>query len=107
MFTITPESSIREAVAVLAANNIGALIVVDGRGVPAGILSERDVIRRLSASPGVLDSNVSDLMSSPVVSGTSNDDLESVLRTMTTRRFVTCRWSMTANSLAWSPSRPG
>lgn len=87
VFTITPESPIREAVAVLAANNIGALIVVDSNGAPTGIISERDIIRRLSASRSVLDSTVGDLMSSPIVSGTSNDDLESVLRTMTTRRF--------------------
>jgi len=87
VFSIRPDASIREAVAVLAANNIGALIVTIGTGVPEGILSERDIIRRLAESPEVLSASVRELMTSPVVSGTSADDLDSVLRTMTARRF--------------------
>ena len=87
IFTITASATIREAVAELAANNIGALIVIDGKRLPEGILSERDIIRRLSSSPGALDSTVAELMSTPVVCGTSEDDVESVLRTMTTNRF--------------------
>jgi CBS domain-containing protein len=35
----------------------------------------------------VLTEKVADLMTSPVTSGTSNDDVDSVLRTMTTKRF--------------------
>ena len=87
VFTIGPEATIDEAIGTLALNNIGALIVVDSIGTPSGILSERDVIRRLSTSGAVLDLQVADLMTSPVISGTSNDDLDAVLRTMTERRF--------------------
>ena len=86
-FTITADATIREAVRELAAQNIGALIVLDGKKLPEGILSERDIIRRLSSSPTALDSTVGELMSTPVVCGTSEDDVESVLRTMTANRF--------------------
>ena len=87
VFTVRPEASIRAAVAELAANNIGALIVCDEPGAPVGIISERDVIRRANVDDSVLDLTVSDLMTTSVISGTSNDDLDSVLRTMTDRRF--------------------
>jgi CBS domain-containing protein len=87
VFTIDPASSVRGAVARLAENNIGALIVLDAAGAPVGIISERDIIRALARGGEVLDARVDELMSSPVVTGTSNDDLEGVLRTMTSRRF--------------------
>lgn len=87
VFTTASATSIRGAVAELATNNIGALIVLSENGLPVGILSERDIIRELSLRPNVLDSSVGDLMTSPVVCAASSDDLDSVLRTMTSRRF--------------------
>ena len=38
-------STIRQALALLAEHNIGALVVVDEAAAPAGILSERDIVR--------------------------------------------------------------
>jgi CBS domain-containing protein len=87
VFTIEPAAEISVAIARLADNNIGALIVVDDAGAPVGILSERDIIRAFARGGEVLGANVADLMTSPVISGTSNDDLDGVLRTMTARRF--------------------
>lgn len=87
VFTVRPEVTVREAVAELAANNIGALIICDQPGAPVGIMSERDIIRRLNVDDGVLDSPISELMTTPVILGTSNDDLDTVLRSMTDRRF--------------------
>ena len=43
--TCRPEHSIRQALALLAEHNIGALVVVDETAVPAGMLSERDIVR--------------------------------------------------------------
>ncbi len=87
VFTIGPGASIRDAVDVLAGNNIGALIVIGPAGAPAGVLSERDIVREIANSPGVIHKNVSDVMTTPVVTGTPEDDVDSVLRTMTARRF--------------------
>ena len=42
--TVSPEQSIREALALLERHNIGALIAVQGES-PVGILSERDIVR--------------------------------------------------------------
>ena len=43
--TCRAEQSIRQALALLAEHNIGALVVVDEAGGAAGMLSERDVVR--------------------------------------------------------------
>lgn len=85
--TVRPEQSVREAIAVLAARNIGALPVLDEAGALVGIISERDVIHRVARDATVLDAAVSTVMTRDVVVGSPQDELESVVLTMTNRRF--------------------
>ena len=60
--TISPDATVRELVALLAEHNVGALVVSqDGERV-SGIVSERDVVRRLHDDEAVLDSPVSAIM---------------------------------------------
>ena len=87
VFIASPATTIRQAMTELAANNIGALIVLGEDGQPVGILSERDLIRELSKDDGVLGGVVADYMTSPIVTGLVSDDAEAVLRTMTVKRF--------------------
>ena len=47
VFAVSPSSTIEEAVNLLGEKNIGAVVVKDGAGRPAGILSERDVVRMM------------------------------------------------------------
>ncbi|MBM2577714.1 CBS domain-containing protein [Jannaschia sp. Os4] len=88
VLTISPEASVSDAVAELAARGIGALVASpDGRSV-AGILSERDVVRALGAEgPGALASRVGDLMTAKVEVTACDDTAESVLGRMTEGRF--------------------
>src|ERR1700691_6131321 len=46
--TIEPTTDVASAISLLAAHNIGALIVVDSNQQVAGIISERDVVRELA-----------------------------------------------------------
>lgn len=85
--TIQPEQSIREAVRLLRRHNVGALVVVDAQDRPVGILSERDIVRELEVIEGILAKPVRSVMSRGVVTGSPQDDLHSVLRTMTENRF--------------------
>ena len=87
VYTITTSATVQEAIKALADANIGALIVVGVGGTPIGILSERDVIRRMASATEVRSANVGDLMSSPIVTGSPSDDADAVLRMMTVRRF--------------------
>src|SRR6476661_9002481 len=64
--TVRPDATVRELLGMLAEYNIGALVVsADGAAVD-GIVSERDVVRRLHADERVLDAAVSTIMSSQV-----------------------------------------
>lgn len=85
--TTRAETPIAEAIALLSSHNIGALVVVDAAGGPSGILSERDIIRHLAASGRPSEATVGDWMTQPVTVATPADDVDSVLRTMTARRF--------------------
>jgi CBS domain-containing protein len=85
--TIGPSGAVKDLLAKLAEHGIGALVVVDGPKV-VGIVSERDIVRRLN-DPGasILDGTVADIMTSPVLSCTSQDSVDSVAATMTERRI--------------------
>lgn len=82
-----PQDSVREAVATLAERRIGALPVVEN-GRVVGILSERDVVKRLAGmGPALLDSSVGAIMTSPVETIEPGLDVIEALGLMTERRF--------------------
>ena len=87
VITIAPRQAVRDAVALLAEHNIGALVVVDDGGAPVGIISERDIIRRAATSETLFDEPIHDLMTADVITGVPQDDLYSVIHTMTEKRF--------------------
>jgi len=87
VITVRPDQSLSEAIALLSKHNIGALVVVDAAGKPAGILSERDIVRNAAKSKDLFSAPISQVMTKDVVTGSPHDDLRSVLRTMTDRRF--------------------
>ncbi len=87
VITIRPEQPVKDAVTALAKHNIGALVVVNEKGEPVGLLSERDVIRRAAEDQKVFTQSVSDLMTESVITGEPQDELRSVAYTMTEKRF--------------------
>jgi CBS domain-containing protein len=85
--TVNPDASVRDLVGMLAQHNIGALVVSgDGSSVD-GIVSERDVVRRLNDDEGVLDAPVSSIMSTEVRTCSGNDTVNELMALMTERRF--------------------
>ncbi len=87
VFTIRPEQSIRQALALLAEHNIGALVVVDKADKPGGIISERDIVREAARNEQVFSKAVSEIMTKEVIVGAPQDDLISVGNTMTEKRI--------------------
>ena len=87
VYTIRPEQTVRQALSTLAEHNIGALVAVDSGGHVVGILSERDVVRRLARDENALSLAVEGLMTKNVITGLPQDDLTAAGRTMTDRRF--------------------
>jgi CBS domain-containing protein len=87
VLTVAPEASVRDLLGVLAEHNIGALVVSgDGVGVD-GIVSERDVVRRLHDDERVLDARVDSIMSSPVRTCEGQNTVDELMVLMTERRF--------------------
>ena len=78
---------VREAVALLAEQRIGALPVLQD-GMIAGLFSERDVVYGLAqAGSGMLDGPVGAVMTVPVISIDPQTDVIEALSLMTRRRI--------------------
>ncbi|SDK42391.1 CBS domain-containing protein [Lentzea albidocapillata subsp. violacea] len=85
--TIDPDVPVSELLRALAEHNIGAIVVVGSSGV-AGIVSERDVVRRLhEVGAGLLSSPVSAIMTADVFTCSPSDTVDSLTVVMTERRF--------------------
>ena len=87
VITISPEASVRELIALLAEHNVGALIVsADGTSVD-GIVSERDVVRRLVEHDEVLLGPVAAIMTESVETVDEQGLVDDLMKTMTQRRI--------------------
>jgi len=85
--TVDPTTTVKDLVAALAEHNVGALPVLDA-GKLVGIVSERDVVRRLHlGGAGLLQLRVSEIMSTSVTTCGPTDKIEDLARIMTERRF--------------------
>lgn len=88
VFSVQPDDMMGKAVDILREKRIGALIVTSSSGDLEGILSERDIVRKLSETPGrVLAQKVEVLMTKNVKTVTPDAPLMSVLQQMTEGRF--------------------
>ena len=88
VFSITPDETLLSAVEKLRDRRIGALVVTDAEGGLVGVLSERDIVRKLADTPGqTLPQLVGDVMTKTVETCTRDEPLISVLTRMTEGRF--------------------
>ena len=88
IISIRPDALIRDAVAMLTEHNIGALVVIaEGESLPAGIISERDIVHRAAANESLFSEPVESIMTTRLITGMPQDDLYSVAHTMTEKRF--------------------
>jgi CBS domain-containing protein len=84
---VTPETSLRDALKLMAAKNIGAVIVLDGHDV-VGIISERDYARRVVTTESLsLDEPVKTVMTSSVYYVTPDHTVEECMNLMTAKHF--------------------
>jgi CBS domain-containing protein len=86
--TVTPDTTVRQLLAVLAEHRIGAVVVSrDGASVD-GIVSERDVVRALAErDDAVLTEPITAIYTADVHTVTPATELEEVARMMTERRI--------------------
>ncbi len=88
VIAVRPNDTIHAVVDILRDKRIGAVVVTDQNGGLQGILSERDIVRRMADTPGqTLPQSVEDLMTRDVKTCAPEDTLNDVLKTMTEGRF--------------------
>jgi CBS domain-containing protein len=85
--TIGPDQSVRALLGTLAEHNIGACVVSPDGTMVAGIVSERDVVRRLHADVDILDGPVSAIMTSVVETCDVDAVVDDLMGLMTRRRI--------------------
>jgi len=90
LFTVKTDSSIFDAVQIMDENKIGAVIVLDGKGKVAGILSERDILYKCYKSGIALkDQTVNNLMTNVenILIGKMDDTAKELMNIMLYRRI--------------------
>lgn len=86
--TAGPSTTLLDVAEKLAAKRIGAIVIVGTGGEVAGIISERDIIRRLGTDgPSCLSRSVSESMTRQVITCREGDTLDELMAQMTAGRF--------------------
>ena len=87
IFSVSPESTIYEAGRIMAEKKIGVVVVLEGKRV-AGILSERDIVRKVVIEEQCTkDCPVGEIMTEAVVNVAPNDTIEQCMAIMTEKKF--------------------
>lgn len=85
--TVDPGISVGVLIGELARHNVGALVVVEN-DVVVGIVTERDVVRKIHEhGPELLNASVADIMITSLFTCLPTDSVDSLAETMTERRI--------------------
>src|SRR5579872_965086 len=86
IWSVPPDSTVFDAIKLMAHKNIGALLVMEGNAL-AGIFSERDYTRKIALKGKSSKSTaVREIISTPVISVAPGDTVEDCMRLMTEKR---------------------
>ncbi|MFG1246377.1 CBS domain-containing protein [Xanthobacter autotrophicus] len=86
--TLSPDATLGDAVASLARNRIGAIVVTDANMGVEGIISERDVVRLIGErGVDVLGEPLAGLMTKAVVTCAPDETVPQIMERMTRGRF--------------------
>jgi CBS domain-containing protein len=81
--SIKRNSSALDVTKLMIKNRVGSVVLVDGGGKPVGIVTERDLLRKVSASSKPAKSIAAkSIMSSPVITIKSYDSIETAAAAM-------------------------
>jgi len=90
IYTIHVGKNLKDATKIFLEKNIGALIVLDDKDGIHGIISERDIIRKLAkTNEAINEMSVETVMKSQeeLVIGNPEDDIQYLMKVMTTNRI--------------------
>ena len=83
VITLAPGSTISDAAALLAKENIGVAVIVDNDTAILGVISERDIVRGVTRHGAqILDMPVEELMSTEIITCAPETSVGDVLQLM-------------------------
>lgn len=86
LFTVSPSTTVGEAVALMAQHRVGSMLVMDGTHL-TGIFTERDTVRAISHSHDAPAHEVSSWMTSDPMTVAPDVETDVALRTMLDNGF--------------------
>jgi CBS domain-containing protein len=87
VITARPSATVLEVIELLKEYNLGAVVLSpDGRQV-AGIVTERDIVRKLTEGTEFLEGPVSEVMTADVQTCRAKDSVQSLMEIMTEQRI--------------------
>jgi len=81
VITIDLNKTVSEAAVIMSDSEVGCLVIMEGE-VPIGIVTERDFVRRVVARNLPLDTKISEIMSSPLITVDPDSPLREAARLM-------------------------
>ncbi|NRQ50017.1 CBS domain-containing protein [Aeromicrobium stalagmiti] len=87
VYTIAPDATVRELMDRLADLNVGALVVSTDGSAMLGIVSERDIVRKLRGTENAREMAVSDIMTTDVRVCSPEDSFGGLMAIMTEHRI--------------------
>jgi CBS domain-containing protein len=86
VYSVSPESTVFDAIRTMADKNVGALVVMSGDRV-VGIISERDYTRKVALlGKSSKETRVQELLSAPIISAKPDTSVAECMRLMTQHR---------------------
>ncbi len=86
VITINVDKSVFEAAQLMTSKGLGCLIIVD-KALPVGIITERDIVRRIVAKRSSPDLKVAEIMSKTLITVDADTSLKEAARVMSTNKI--------------------
>ena len=88
VYTVRPDQTVQDAVAILMEHRVGGLLVQDAQGNAIGIITERDVLREcLHRSDRLAQIPVREAMTKDLIIGLPDDEIGYTMGVMTKNRI--------------------
>jgi len=88
VFTVSPDATVSDAIRTLREKNVGALVVSPTGTDIVGIVSERDIVRRMATDGAAsLTRQVSEIMTPDVTTCRADDSADGLMGVMTAARI--------------------
>jgi CBS domain-containing protein len=84
--SIGVDNSVLEAAEIMSSNQLGCLVIIN-KELPIGIVTERDIVRRVIAKKLPLDTKISQIMSQSLITVYADASLKEAARLMSSNKI--------------------